>query len=179
MKLLSVAAVNSAYQLQGFIKVKPLSIYADLLFESDFILLSKNGALVRSLKVEDIKEYGKFILIKFEGVSSKEEADSLKGCELSLPEKVVQKAASFFGEVDNSDGEVFWADIEGADVIDEVGNMVGRLVDYIEAVGSTDVFRIELTNGSFALISHNPNHVLKVDEVNRQIIIDKKGLVLE
>ena len=76
------------------------------------------------------------------------------------------------------DDEVYWFEIENLPVISSDKKEIGRLVDVMET-GSTDIFRIALQDGRYALISNNKDHVLEINTDNKYIIISEQGLVYE
>src|SRR3990167_5078301 len=69
-----------------------------------------------------------------------------------------------------SDAAIYWADLEGLEVINQQGVVLGK-VDYLFATGSNDV--LVVVGKKRHLIPYIKNNiVLKVDLSNRQIIVD-------
>lgn len=169
MKFISVGRVVGTYGLDGEFKVKPQTEHPHLFTEMEFLLLTSNNEVKRSLKIEYMKPHGEFILIKVAGVNSEPEAKSLKGLSVAITEEMLPKAQS---------DELYWYEIEGATVVTENGNEIGKLIDYMET-GSTDIFRISLNDGRFALISNNKSHVLEFNTDENKVIISELGLVYE
>lgn len=94
------------------------------------------------LKVEKIRVFGKFILVKFEGIDDMDAA-------LRYKNKTVY--------VDRNDlklpkGAVFLADIIGLDAIDDnTGKVFGKVRDITDK-GSGNLYEIELLSGGVCLV---------------------------
>ena len=76
------------------------------------------------------------------------------------------------------DDEVYWFEIENYPVLNEEKKELGKLIDVLEA-GSSDIFRIALNDGRYALISNNKNHVLEINTNEKYVLISEQGLVYE
>lgn len=169
MKFVSIGRVAGSYGLEGCIKVKPNTDNPWLFEEMEYLLLTKNGELKRSLKIEDVNVHNNVLIFKLSGISGDKQADSLKGMDVSVTEDSLPELP---------DDEVYLYQILGLPVYNESGNKVGVLVDLMET-GASDVFRIELMQGGYALISNNKDHVLEINTDENKIIISESGLVYE
>lgn len=169
MKFISVGRVAGSYGLEGCIKVKPNTDNPWLFDEMEYLLLTKNGELKRSLKIEGISVHNNVLIFKLSGISSDKQADSLKGMDVSVTEDSLPEL---------SEDEVYLYQILGLPVYNESGSKVGVLVDLMET-GAADVFRIELMQGGYALISNNKDHVLEINTDENKIVISESGLVYE
>ena len=63
-------------------------------------------------------------------------------------------------------------------VLNEEKKELGKLIDVLDA-GSSDIFRIALNDGRYALISNNKNHVLEINTNEKYVLISEQGLVYE
>lgn len=169
MKFVSIGRVIGSYGLEGCVKVKPNTDNLWLFDEMEYLLLTKNGELKRSLKIEDINVHNNVLIFKLSGISEDRQAESLKGMDVSVTEDSLPEL---------EDDEVYLYEILGLPVYDESDKKIGVLVDLLET-GATDVFRIELVQGGYALISNNKNHVLEINTDDKKIIISESGLVYE
>lgn len=169
MKFISVGRIAGTYGLLGEVKVKPQTEHPELFAEMEYLLLTQKNELKRSLKIEDMKPHGEFILVKLTGIDSEPQAKALKGFSVGITEDMLPQA---------EEGELYWYEIDGAKVITEDGKDIGVLVDYMET-GSTDIFRIALHDKRFALISNNKDHVVEINTEDKTIIISELGLVYE
>jgi len=161
--------IVGSYGFKGYVKLKSVTDNINLFFTLNTMLLGRDNLVEYTLDIEEIKSHKDNFIVKFSGINNEIEAKALKFLSVLLP--IDQLPAE-------EDNDVYWYKIEGADVIDESGELIGKLVDYLE-VSENDIFRIQLLDGEFALISNNPDHVTKIDSVNRFITIDSIGLISE
>lgn len=169
MKFVRVGSVAGSFGLDGVVKIKPVTENPQLLFDMEFLPLGQDGVLKKSFRVLNVKVHGDFLLYTLDSVDSEQKAKELRGFDILLPEDKLPEPDT---------DEVYWYMIDGAAVNDINGNNLGVLVDYMET-GSNDVFRIKLLDGSYAMLSNNKDHCLKIDPEGRIIIIDPIGLVSE
>lgn len=169
MKFISIGKVVGEYGLDGLIKIKPNTSYPELFFEMEYLLLTENNQVKRSLKVLNIKDHNGLIVAELSGVTCQQDAAKLKGLSVSITEDMLPKA---------DDDEVYWFEIENLPVYNKEKVELGKLVDVLEA-GSSDIFRIALNDGRYALISNNKNHVLEINTDEKFIKISELGLVYE
>ena len=94
--------------------------------------LSQDGE--GKLEVESIRKFGKFMLVKFKGINSLDDALKYKGKTVYVDRDNVPK----------KDGAVFIADIIGLPAIDiSTGEPFGKIIDFTDK-GSGDLYEIEL-----------------------------------
>ncbi|TYB34183.1 MAG: 16S rRNA processing protein RimM [Flexistipes sinusarabici] len=169
MKFFRIGRVAGHHGLDGEIKVRPITDNIDLYNSLSHIMLSADGEVKKSYKIESFFLQNKFFIITLEGLNDIEEAKALKGMEVVVPETFLPGAQS---------DEIYWYKIKGSSVFDENGRDIGVLYDYIES-GGTDVFEIKGHDGILYLISNNPDHIKKIDEKRKSIHINSDGLVSE
>lgn len=106
-----------------------------------------------ALKVEKIRPFGKFLLVKLEGIDDMDAALKYKNKtvyvdrnDLKLPE-----------------GAVFLADIIGLDAIDDnTGDVFGKIIDITDK-GSGNLYEIELSKGGKCLVPAVDFFIKKID----------------
>jgi len=168
MNFVRVGFITGSHGLDGTIRIAPNTdnpqLYGDMLY----LMTARDGAIKGSYEIEYMHEHGSAILVQVKGIETKEQAQALKGFDVVIPEDVLPE---------EDKGNVYWHKIENAEVVDENGNYIGRLTDYMET-GSNDVFII--TEGSKSwMVSNNEHHVLKIDTANRRITVNSAGLISE
>lgn len=170
MKFVKIGYIAGSFGLKGQVKARPITENPEIFYDMKLLLLSENGnEPSKSLKIKSAEPHGEFFLMKCDGIDSKDHADGLRNLSIVTRED----------NLPTIDGdEVYWYMIEGAEVTDASGNLLGVLDDYLET-GSCDVLRIKLTDGGFALISNNKNHVLSIDPKERKVVVEPEGLVRE
>jgi 16S rRNA processing protein RimM len=145
---------------KGDLRVNPL--VSDEVFYS----LRRFRAAGKIYEVVSVRPHKNHLLIKIKGVSSPEELSGLIGKALYIDRSELPKPA---------EDEVYWAEIEGFDVADDLGQHVGKLADYIET-GASDVFVIKGADGAEYMVSNNKDHVLSIDLEAKLITVARFGL---
>ncbi len=168
-KYVKVGYIADIYGFKGYIKLKPVTDNVDILLTTENFCLSSNDEHFRIFPVSEISSYKNMYLVKFEGINDDVQAKSIKKSSVYVHGDYLPV---------EEDGDVYWYKIDGAKVVDVEGVLIGKLVDYLE-VSTEDIFRIELTDGSYSLISNNPDHIKKIDSIEKVITIDTIGLVSE
>lgn len=98
----------------------------------------KNGSEYTPIKVLGARVQKEDVFLKLEGVTDRDQAEALRGCELWVDRANAR-------ELDED--EVFIADILGAHAFDTKGNEIGVLTDVFNT-GSTDVFTFKVPGGT-------------------------------
>ncbi|MBE6649901.1 MAG: 16S rRNA processing protein RimM [Ruminococcaceae bacterium] len=105
------------------------------------------------LEVEAIRKFGKFMLVKFKGIDSLDDALKFKSKTVYVDRDDVPK----------KDGAVFIADIIGLPAIDiSNGNVFGKIIDSTDR-GSGDLYEIQLDSSKTVFIPAIPVFVKKID----------------
>ncbi|WP_162139902.1 ribosome maturation factor RimM [Limisalsivibrio acetivorans] len=168
MEFIRIGRITGTHGLDGTLRIAPITDNPQIYAEIKYLMLAKDGSVVKSLEIGYMQEHKNALLIQVDGVMDKESALELKGLDVVVP-------ASMLPEED--EGEVYWSRIQGSEVYDTEDRFIGTLDDYIET-GTSDVFRIKGDKGSF-LVSNNPDHVLRIDARNKKLLINREGLVSE
>ena len=159
-ELVSIGKITGVFGIKGELKVR--STVDDGVFKGlTELFVDKNALRLRS-----VRTHKGVWLLAFQGLDTPEDAALLIGKNVSVKTTQLPRPAA---------NEVYWADIEGAKVVDTDGEKVGILADYIET-GSHDVFEIKDGDKSW-LVSNNPEHVKAIDAVNKIITVSRLGLV--
>ncbi len=167
MNFFRIGKVIDSHGMNGEIKVLPITDNPEIFDEIDFLMLSKDGKVVKSIQLESLNEQSQYFLCKLADIDSIDDAKEIKGLDVVVPENMLPET---------KEDEVYWKEIEGSQVFDTEGNKIGILRNYIET-GGTDIFEITDDLGKEFLISNNPVHVLEINEREKKIIINIEGLV--
>ena len=87
----------------------------------------------QSLQVEEGKRHGKSIVARLEGIDDRDAAALLIGRDIAVPRQELP---------DTEDGTYYWADLEGLQVVDRDGTVLGT-VAYLLETGANDVLVTE------------------------------------
>lgn len=156
-----IGVVTSTHGLNGEVKVYPTTddpkrfkrlkeVILDSSWDGD---LGVPGAAAKSLKLEQVKFFKQFVILKFEGVDSIEEAQKYRRASLL----VARENAVRLGR-----DEYFIADLEGLEVRDEDGARLGVLKEVLQT-GANDVYVIGLDTGKELLLPAIRQCVLEVN----------------
>lgn len=122
----------------------------------------------QALKVLALRDHGEGLVAQVEGVDDRDAAERLRGGLLSVPRAVFPKTP---------DGEYYWIDLIGLQVLNTQGQDLGRVIDLIDT-GPHCVFRIappdieQPSPKQERLIPFVSAYVLDVDLPNKQIRVD-------
>lgn len=130
MNLFEVGRIVKTHGLGGRMRVISY-------LESDTILKSVEEVYVgpgkretNLKKVKNIKINKKHFLLELEGVEDVDAASALVGCQVLIPSDKLERL---------SEGEYYWRDIIGLEVVTEDGEILGR-IENVFSTGSNDVY---------------------------------------
>ena len=132
--LVPVGRILDAWGIKGGLKVQAYSADADALFSAKRWYLKstgpKPGQLV--LAVRSVREQGEGIVATADGVDDRNAAEALRGHEIHIPRSDFPRTP---------DGEYYWVDLIGLDVVNRAGEALGRVIGLIDT-GPHAVLRI-------------------------------------
>lgn len=156
--LLQVGILSSTHGVRGEIKVFPTTDDVKRFKKNkEYILGTKNGTM--DVRVESVKFFKQFVILKFEGIDTLDDILVYKGCSL-----YVNRAHAVKLQKD----EYFIADLIGVEVFDEDDNYIGKLTDVLET-GANDVYEITTEDDKVYLFPAIKECIKKVDMDNRKI----------
>ena len=126
-------------------------------FDPGARLLHADG---RELVVEDARVHRDRFLVKFEGVSTRTEAESLRGA-LFVPGSEAR---------DLNSGEFWEHDLVEAEVVDVNGDTLGRIVAVVPGPAQ-DLFEVATPSGT-VLVPFVSEIVREVDAGSRRVVVD-------
>ena len=157
-KLLQVGVLSSTHGVRGEMKVFPMTDDVKRFKKNkDYVLETPNGKI--DVKVESMKFFKQFVILKFEGFDSLDEIQVYKGCNLYVTRENAVKCAK---------DEYFIADLIGMDVCEEGGDRIGELTDVIQT-GANDVYVVKTPEGKEHLFPAIKDCVRSVDMEARKV----------
>ena len=137
--------VLDAWGIKGWVRILPHSADTSALFQSsDWFLQPPEARFARgfsafassvSVHVAEIKAHSDGIVARLDGVDDRNAAEALKGVRISVPRSAFPAAA---------DGEYYWIDLIGLDVVNREGVHLGVVRDLMPT-GPTSVLVMEYT----------------------------------
>ncbi len=158
--LLQVGVLTSTHGVRGEMKVFPMTDDVKRFKKNkEYVLETPKGMM--EVRVESVKFFKQFVILKFEGFDTLDEIQVYKGCNLFVTRANAVKCAK---------DEYFIADLIGLDVFDEEGNRIGELTDVIQT-GANDVYEVKTQDGKEALFPAIKECVKKVDMEERKVTV--------
>ena len=155
-----IASVVGVHGIKGAVKARYVTDTPDYYLKEKVFFLEKAGSL-STLKIIRINQSKNCWIILFEEISSRNDAEVLKGCRLLLPDNQLRPLES---------NEVFVHKIIGCRVEDQKGQILGEITDILET-GANNVY--EVSNGRSAfLVPDVPHVVLELNVETQRMIID-------
>lgn len=134
-----------AWGVKGWVHIQPHSADTRALFESqDWFLLPPEARFGRGfsafaspvrVRVADIKVHADGLVARLEGVADRNAAEALKGVRIHVPRSAFPPA---------EDGEYYWVDLIGLEVVNREGVHLGVVRDLMPT-GPTSVLVMEYT----------------------------------
>ncbi|MGP4123841.1 MAG: ribosome maturation factor RimM [Sodalis sp. (in: enterobacteria)] len=150
-----VGKVGSTYGIHGWLKVFSSTEEAKSIFNYEPWFIKKPNEW-RPIRLESWKRHNQALLIKVKDIDDREAATLLTNCEIVID-------ASQLPDLDN--GEYYWKDLIGCQVVTVGGYQLGEVIDLIET-GSNDVL----------VVKANPKDAFGIQErlipfLDRQVIM--------
>lgn len=155
-----VGVISSTHGIRGEVKVFPTTDdparYRDL---KQVTVVTKRER--RILKIEKVRFFKQFVIVKFKGIDDINEIEPYKGAELWVDRS---QAVSL------EEGEYFIADLVGLAVMTDEGEKLGTLREVIQT-GANDVYEVFMENGKSVLLPVIDECVLDVDLEKGEVLV--------
>ncbi|MDY7559268.1 ribosome maturation factor RimM [Pseudomonas sp. 10B1] len=154
--LIVIGKIYSIHGVRGEVKVFSFTDPIGNLLDYKHLTLRRDGE-VRQVELVSGRLQNKFLVAKIKGLDDREEARLLAGFEICVPRNLFP---------DLTDGEYYWYQLEGLQVIDHLGQLLGK-IDHLLETGSNDVIVVKPCAGSLddreRLLPYTEQCVLAVD----------------
>jgi len=175
--LIEVGAIAQAYGVQGQVKVLPHANVGDALVAASYWWLAKSltgrGGPVgtkRRVKVLSARHHSGSVAAALSSSKDRDAAEALRG-------STVWVRRADFPKLD--DGEYYWVDLIGLDVVNPAGTALGRVIDLMDN-GAHSVLRVGFDATDAAghvtqderLIPFVDAYLRDVDLVAKKIVVD-------
>jgi len=150
--LLTVGIITTAHGVHGEVKVYPTTDDVKR-FKKCKELILDDGKNQRRVKLLSVKFFKQFVIIKFEGIDTMDDALKLKNASLLVTRDMAVKCEK---------DEYFIADLIGLKVFDEDNNLIG-IVSEVYQTGANDVYEIEKEDSKKVLVPAIKDCIKNVD----------------
>ncbi|HEX2924692.1 MAG TPA: ribosome maturation factor RimM [Ruminiclostridium sp.] len=167
LEYLIVGQLINTHGVKGELKASALTDDPQRFRKLQWVYIDRNGSLEKH-NISSVKFFKQFVIIKFEGVDSIEEAEKLKGFYIKVDRANAVKLPK---------NSFFISDIMGFKVYDENDSLLGELKDVIQT-GSNDVYVVRDSDSKEILIPALKSVVKEVSlEEGKISVILPKGLL--
>lgn len=171
--------IQDAWGIKGWVRILPYSADTEALLSSErWYLQPPEARFARgfsafagcvAVAVAEVKAHADGIVARLDGIDDRNTAESLKGVRISLSRSAFPATP---------DGEYYWVDLIGLDVVNREGVHLGVVRDLM-ATGPTSVLVLEFTDtvdgveqGAERLIPFVAAYIDDVDRAARRITAD-------
>ncbi|HBQ63449.1 MAG TPA: 16S rRNA processing protein RimM [Clostridiales bacterium] len=175
--ILDIGKITSAHGIQGEVNVFPLTDDLNRFCQLKKITLASSAstfsgddARTRKMEVrlESVRVHNRMVIIKFEEVSSRDMAESLKGMYLRISRKDAVKLPP---------DSYFIHDLIGCTVKQKSGNPLGTLKDVLN-LPANDLYVVSSREFGEILVPALKKFILSVDIIRKEILVElPDGLV--
>ena len=127
-----VGRLGAVYGIKGWLKVHSFTDDAESIFEYSPWLTQQNGEW-REIRVSGWKRHNNGLVCKLDAIDQREDAQALAGVDIAV------QPHSF---PDLSEGEYYWSDLMGCQVVNLNGYQMGEVTELMET-GSNDVLVVK------------------------------------
>jgi len=166
-KQVTLGKVGAVYGIKGWLKIHSFTDDQEAILDY-FPWSLKLGDKVQSVEITDWRRHNNSLIVKVAGIDDRDDAQALVGYEIYVSEKTLP---------DLPEGEFYWRDIIGMDVVTTQGYNLGKVSDVMET-GANDVLVIKANlNDGFGkkerLVPYLFEQVVKsVSLEDKQICVD-------
>jgi len=168
-----VAVVTGAWGIKGGLRLKPFSSDPQALFSSKRwywqwpagitqAQQERLQGLEQPLRVASAREQGEGVVALIQGLDDRDVAQACKGLRLFVRRSSFPTA---------QDGEYYWVDLIGLDVVNRADEKLGSVAGLIET-GAHCVLRVQADGAAERLIPFVAAYVDEVDLAERRIRVD-------
>ncbi|UVE16763.1 ribosome maturation factor RimM [Pseudomonas sp. LS44] len=163
--LIVIGKIFSVHGVRGEVKVYSFTDPIDNLLDYRHWTLRRDGE-VRQVELLKGRAQNKFLVAKLKGFDDRDLAQALAGFEVCV-------SSSLLPQLTN--GEYYWYQLEGLKVIDQAGQLLGR-IDHLLETGANDVMVVKPCTDSLddreRLLPYTAQCVLSIDLAADEMRVD-------
>lgn len=158
-----MARIAAPFGIKGWLKLQTFTEYADSLeqFKTWYLSSPQDGKTGwQTVEVEDFAVNNKAVVVKLKGCDDRTQAERFGKRDIAVPRDWLNKEA---------EGEYYWIDLIGAEVVNEAGESLGRVETLMET-GANDVLVVKSDAGE-TLIPFIDQYLRHVDREKKIITV--------
>lgn len=169
MSYIKIGKMINTHGIHGEIKIQSCSDFDKERYTPGNTVYMLYQGEYKPLKVCSYRVHKGFPLVSFEGLENINDVEMYKECSLYVQDS--QRAPL-------QDGRHYVSELEGMQVFDEEGQLLGMVASIEETLGANRNMRIVKTDGKEALIPYVPAFIRNVDSDARRITVHVIGGLL-
>lgn len=156
-----VGEITAPHGIDGSVRVYPTTDFPERFLSLTSVIVDKLGGETR---IQDVRRRAQMMVVRFDGVSSRESAERLRGALLMVPE-------SSLPALDKD--EFYWHELVGLTVEEAgTGRILGTIGKVMRTGAAHDVFEVERANQKPILIPALKSIVKNVDLSQKRMQVD-------
>ncbi|OGT30300.1 MAG: 16S rRNA processing protein RimM [Gammaproteobacteria bacterium RIFCSPHIGHO2_12_FULL_35_23] len=155
-----IGSFASPHGVKGWIKINSATEPTSAILNYQPWLLA-TAAGWQPIKLIDTKLLGNHLIALLENYHDRESVAELTGKHIATLRSQLPKLSA---------KEIYWADLEGLEVINQAGVKLGK-VDYLFATGANDIL-VVVGEKRYLIPYRSQQTVIKVDLENKQLLVD-------
>ncbi|MWV11521.1 ribosome maturation factor RimM [Pseudomonas sp. R-28-1W-6] len=163
--LIVLGKITSVHGVRGEVKIYSFTDPIDNLLDYSQWTLKRDGE-VKQVELVSGRLQGKVLVAKLKGLDDREVARTFAGFDICVPRALLP---------DLAEDEFYWYQLEGLKVIDQLGQLLGK-IDHLLETGANDVMVVKPCAGSLddreRLLPYTAQCVLKVDLAAGEMQVD-------
>lgn len=161
MDFYKVGTMVNTHGIRGEVRVIATTDFPEERFQKGNQLFIDNNDKT-AVEIATVRNHKQFILVSFKGMQNINDVEKYKGMDLLVADADLQ---------DLEDGEFYYKDIIGAEVVTEDGGFVGKVKEIFET-GANDVWVVSRAGKDDLLLPMIDDVIKEVDVENQKITID-------
>lgn len=159
---IAVGVIRKAHGVRGEASVEPWTDSAERFEELEAVtLVSPDESQTREVRIESVRAHGERALVKFAGIETPEEIQTLHNWTVEIPEDQARE----LGE-----DEYFLHDLVGLSLIDGEGRDRGVVTDVVEGGGGL-LLNVRRSDGATFELPFAADLCTKIDLTAKQIVV--------
>ena len=164
-KRICVGIIVGSHGLRGLIIIKSFTVVSEDIFVHG-PLTDKDGK--RSFALELVSSSKKGLIVKLEGVTTRDASEALRGIELYLSRDLLPNL---------KEDEFYYSDLIGLVVENTDGKIIGN-VSMVDNYGAGEIIEVDLQVGGTAMYRMSLEVIPEIDLKNGRIVVDPPTEVL-
>jgi len=160
-RLLNIGKIVNTHGIRGELKIWPQTDFPEVRFKpgNKLIMVPPETGEPITVEIAGAREQKNMFVVRLKGFDNINQVEKYKGWELKVAEE---------DRVPLSEGEYYYRDIIGCEVVTEEGEPLGKVTDILSP-GANDVWVVAMPKGKELLLPVIDDVVLDVDVAARKI----------